>query len=244
MHIRDHWTARIARNAPGEEGAGATPADPQAEPAAPDYSWAPEQFLSEGAFDGQAFRAAWDEQGAELGQLREQMEAARAGIPETPDAYEFSAPETIDFGEIEVPEGFQFAIDPEAPVLPELRQWLHDNGVKSEAVQGLMGIMAKQEAHELSRFTQQAKAEIQSLGPQAEQRVGKLRSALQTIVPNQAEALMKATVTADAFRALETLVNRANGGGTPRPQPSTPDLSSMNPIDRLAHVLAKGSNAA
>lgn len=231
-----------------EPGAGSAEPDPAPAPAsgepapaantaveqAPDLSFIPETYVVDGKPDLAKFRDDYTASMAELAQLRE----ARTGVPETPDAYEFTVPD-LDLGDVKLPEGYKFEIDKDDPALADMRQWLHANGIKADAVPGLMGVYAKMEAMRAAQHQAHIESEVQALGGTTafEGRISKLESNLTNKIGAEgAKELLSATYTAGAVRALEKLLG-TGGGMSTRQEPAKVTVDETLPASERLRLL-------
>lgn len=245
MRIMSHlgktpvWnTAEPAGGAPAADPAPAEPAT--AEPAsqadpAPDLSFIPKDYHVDGKPDLGKFTEHYQATIAELAQMKE----ARTGIPESPDAYQFALPDDLDLGEMELPEGYEFKLDDKDPALGEMRAWLHANGVKPEAVSGLMGVYAKMQAREAAAHMEAMKSHIAELGGQDafNARMATLGNSLKTKVGEElASELMGVTYTAKAVRALEKLLGPGSGQ-SPRSEPAKASIDPTLPASTRLRML-------
>lgn len=225
--------APAADPAPAEPAAPADPA-PSADPA-PDLSFIPQDYHVDGKPDLGKFTEHYQATIAELAQMKE----AQGGIPESPDAYQFSIPDDLDLGEMELPDGYEFKLDDNDPALGEMRQWLHANGVKPEAVSGLMGVYAKMQAREAAAHMEAIKSHIAELGGESayNARMATLGSALKTKVGEElASELLGVTYTASIVRALEKLLGPGSGQ-SPRSEPSKVSIDPNLPASTRLRML-------
>jgi hypothetical protein len=235
------WTQRLVK-APADGGAGSLldTAAPAAEPnaqAAPadDHSWVPEQFVKDGKPDFTALRTQFDE----LSTFKAQRDEAAATIPESADGYDLAVPADLSFGEMELPEGFKFELandERTAPLLGELRDFLHKNQLPAEAGPALLGMMARYEAMAVSDGYANLKREKAALGSNADARMTEVSRALEAKLPaDLATALKAAATTANGVRALEKLLSAPalSAGTTTAPGA---DTESMTPSQRLAYA--------
>lgn len=216
---------------PADPGAGDPPADP---PAAPDLSFVPEEFRSDDGVDTAGFQMYLDDLKATKSQVDERL----ADVPEDASGYEFSLPEDLEFGEdLDLPEDFSVEIkadDPDMkPLLGELGNLLHQNGIPKSVAPQFMGLLAKYEAARYSRDWQTQQSEMQALGENADARVTRVQRAIENKLPKEmATALMGMTKSAAAVRALETLLTPKTmngGGGDPPPKPERNPLAERYP---------------
>jgi hypothetical protein len=175
-----NWTQRLVK-APADGGAGslletAAPATPDTA-TADDHSWVPEQFVKDGKPDFTALRTQFDE----LSTYKSQRDEAVAGIPESADGYDLAVPADLSFGELELPEGFKFELandERTAPLLGELRDFLHKNQLPAEAGPALLGMVARYEAIAVSEAYANFEREKAALGSNAKARIGEVSRAL------------------------------------------------------------------
>lgn len=249
MLIMPLWQ-QVVRNVPGEptgggapadppaDPAAATPADPSAQPTAPDLSWLPESFRKDDGVDIDGFRTHYEDMVAAQAALADQQ----GQLPQSADEYDLT-PGDIDFGEIQVPDWFKFEIDPEHPVVGELKGFLHEHRLPASTGQALMGMLARYEAAKAAQFAADADAAKQSLGPQYEARMSKIQRALETRVrdPKQREALLLSITSAEAFRGLESFVSGVSAAPPPSAH-SQAATQQLRPFDklRLANSQAAG----
>lgn len=221
------------------EGAPADPAPAAPEPTAPDLSWIGEDFRADGQVDLGRFREHYE------GLLSEQTRRDEAAA-QVPDAYDYALPADFDLG-VELPEGVQISLaadDPEfAPVFEELGGFLRENGLPQAAATGLMGMLAKWQATQVSKGVKEFDAAWNQLGPTEaarEARINNVRRAIETRLPgDDAKALMDLVHDPRAVRAIEKLVT-SNGQRTPAPRPGGSAIpENATPYERL-----KAANAA
>lgn len=228
-------TPHLFRETPNEGAAGS--GEP---PAYQDH--VPDNFVGEdGNVDWAGFRTSYDDAVAGSATLHEEIETLKGGVPESPDAYDFTVPEDLDYGDLDLPEGFTVQIDPENPLFGEFRTTLHEAGIKADVAPKLMGLMAKYEA---SRFAQAAaaqKEDLAQLGPALDARVGKIQRALETKIPDEAQraALMGSVTSAAGVRALETLLTSSQSKSNPVPTKTDADFEGMTPMQRLKAVTVR-----
>lgn len=246
MKLNDFWK-HCARNEPDDPGGSPDPATPPAadpegggeQAPAPDYSWAPEAYLKDGALDSEAFRARYDELEAEAAARAEAAE----GIPGSPDEYEILAPE-VDFGELDLPEGFAFELDQGEDIQPiygEMKEFLHKHSLPKEATSELMGLLAKYEATKLSRGFSSAKADMATLGANAESRISNVSRKLDAVLPKEmADALRAATGTSIGVKAMERLL-QPRSVSSPSAQPNGVDVNNLTPRERHALAVEQAS---
>lgn len=239
MNLMQTWKNIRPMLAPADEGAPAgdpPPAQatpPAADPAAPDFSWYPEQFRGDGGPDHDGFQAHFEEMAAAQAIQQE----ALADVPADASGYEFAVPDAIDYGDLQLPEDFAFQLktdDPAlAPVFEELGGIMHKHNLPKGAASELLGVMAKYQATEYSQAYAQSQQEYQALGPTAGARISNITRALGTRLPaEQADALKAAATTAQGVKALEALLLPRGPATTPS-QPNTPDVEKMTPMERL-----------
>jgi hypothetical protein len=245
MHIKA-LNMQVVRNAAGEVGAApaATPAAPiqniepvASENAPADYSFLPEAYRSDDGPNIEGFTEHYETSISRLAQLEEQATGAGEGIPENGDGYDLNVPDDIDFGEMTLPDGYKFQMDPDHPVLPELRSWMHENGIKGDSAPALMSMMAKYEASQVSAFHAQSKEQMTALGANAQQRLSTVQRAMETKIPSaqHREALLNSLTTADSVRALEQLLS---GQTTTTSQPATGREADLEGLTGFAKLQA------
>lgn len=243
---------RAVANAPGEpSGVGAAPAAtpetaaapaataptpdpapaPAAEVAAPDLSWLPEGYKTEAGYDVDRFRTDYEDMLAAQAVLSEQGPVA----PESPDAYDLSVPEDLDFGDIKAPDGFEFAIDPENPLVGQLKEFMHQHKMPAEAAKGMVQMLARYEASKASEFVQHREQQMQALGPQGTARLGRIQRTLETRLSNPAQrtALLQSITSADAVRGLEALIGGASAVQPPSAPASSASLAGLSGYEKL-----------
>lgn len=227
---------------PGNPGAVAPGTEPPAaaspqvtEPAAPDYSWVPEQFMKDGKPDTAALRADWDAMTADKARLSER------DIPTDAAGYELSLPEDLTFEGM--PEGFKFEISQDEavkPLLDEMRSVLHKHQLPQEAASEFLGLMAKYQAYELASTATQNEAryttEMAALGANANTRVSEVIRLLDAKLPKeQADGLKAAATSANGVRALEALLSPSRVPSTPA-SPAGPDTANMTPRQKIDYA--------
>lgn len=246
MNSMQSWKNTSPMWAPADEGAPAGEEPPvevageTTEPAAPDYSFIPEQYRGDEGPDIDGFKAHYDE----LVSAQAMRDEAMADIPEDADGYEFAVPEDLDFGDIELPEGFSVdlkADDPAlAPLFKELGGIMHKHNMPKGATGEVMSVLAKYEAAKYSQHYAAAKAEMEALGTGAQSRIASIDRVLESRLPaEEANALRAATATAAGVKALERLI-KPRGLTTTPPNPKNGlDVESMTPYEKLKYANAQ-----
>lgn len=229
-----------AWNAP-ESGGGANP-DPTPEPpAAPDFSFVPEEFKTDDGYDGTKFRERYDE----LASFKAQTDERLSGVPEDATGYDFAFPEKIDYGDISLPEGFTLQPladdDDFKPLFEEFGGFLHKIGAPAGASKDAMALIAKYEAMQFSKMFNAGKAEIESL-KNGKERIATVQRAIESRLPEaQAKALMATISSADGIRAMEQLLT-PKGPKSATPQPAAGEMDGLSGYELLKR--ARASNAA
>lgn len=221
---------KLLREAPGEPGGG-TPAAPDqsqqtpAAPAGPDLSFIPQDFHVDGKPDLTKFQSHYQEIIARDAQRAEAEAAAKALVPE--GDYAFSLPEDLSFDGIDLPEGVKPELDLDnegmKPLLGDLSGLLKSINAPADTSAKLMGLLAKHQAVQLADAIKAQKADMAALGTpaQVEARVSVISRALETRLPaEQAAALKAMTSSAKAIQALEALL-KPGGISPPTPVPKT-----------------------
>lgn len=216
--------AEQAGVAPAPAGQAADAATAAPEPAAgPDLSFVPSDFHTDGQPDLSKFSAHYQEIVARDAQAAERAKL----IPE--GDYAFALPEDLKFDGIDVPENFaaQLSLDDPAmkPLFAELSGVLKEIGAPAAAGTKLMGVLAKYEAHRYAEAVTAMKSDLATLGTPMQQdaRIGTVGRALETRLPaEQAAALKAMTTSAKAVQALETLLKPGMGTQAPPPAPPPP----------------------
>lgn len=236
----------VPRNVPEPSGGTPAPAtDPAPAPAGPDLSFIPTDFHKDGAPDLAAFTAHYQEVIARDAQRAERD----ASVPE---AYEFGLPEGFSFAGIDgLPENFTVDLTPDDPSLKplydDLGGVLKEIGAPAEASKKLLGILAKYEAVQYAQATKEIEADLSKLGsrPQVEARVGVLERALETRLPaDEAAALKAALRNSGAIKAMERLLGPARSN--PAPPSTPPGISDENisPAQRLERANLRALSGA
>lgn len=224
MRPSNFFETRLRREAQTEGAPGGDPAgDP---PAAPDLSWVPEQFVKDGQPDLDGFKAHY----TSLSEFKTQADAAKAAVPESPDAYEFAFNKAAVEG-LDLPEDFAFEIKADDPVLAEFRGTMHELGVPKEGAAKVFDLLTKYEGSKFAEALAHRKAEMTTLGPNHQARIGEVKRLLESRLPeNLAKGLMDATYTAAGVQALEKLL--ASTGQQP------PAAAAPGSADADAHLRA------
>lgn len=169
---------------------------------------------------------------AKLAELEAADAARREGVPEAPDGYALTLAE-----EIKGPDGKPVEFAADDPLVQAVLPALHEAGMSQAGVSKLLTAYAKIEleaqASETAEVQDRLKAEIAKLGPNDEavkQRTGAVQTELAAkIGPERAEALRRVMTNADAFMAVEALIQQLRGPGisaVPARTPATPDLAT------------------
>lgn len=145
--------------------------------------------------------------------LREQWEA---GLPKPPEQYQ--APETIDT---------------EHPAFGKAAEWAKARGLPQDAFEEMLGMAAELMAPYEGEVTYEA---IKEKIPDVEARAPLVANRVRTVLqqnPAQADALLRACTTADAFLALERLTR----GEQPIPQPGGVAPEPALTEEKLKHMV-------
>lgn len=153
---------------------------------------------------------------ARLVELETADAARREGVPEAPDGYALTLAE-----EIKGPDGKPVEFAADDPLAKAILPALHEAGIPQAGVSKLLTAYAKAEieaqAAEVAEVQGRLKAEIAKLGPNDEavkQRTGAVQAELAAkIGPERAEALRRVMTNADAFMAVEALIQQLRGPG-------------------------------
>lgn len=234
MKLNNFFHDRLTREAPADPAPSPAPdpAQAAAEPAAPDLSFIPADFHTDGKPDTAKFTAHYQDLVARDAQMAERM-------GQVPEAYDFALPADLKFDGLDLPEGFSVKLatdDPAiSPLYGELGAYLKEIGAPASAAGKVSELLARYEATKFSQAYAASKAEMQALGTPAQQsaRMAAIDRSLAAKLPEaQANALKAATATAAGVQALEALL-RPNGYQAPTAQPATPDIEGMSPYDKL-----------
>lgn len=208
---------------------GDTPNTPDPAPANPESPVMPDG-LSENFWDAESGQVKLDDLIAshtELSTFKQTAEEQFANRPETADAYELSLPEGF-----ELPEGVNFEFQPDSALAKLGRDLAFAKGLSQQDFQEQ--ILKPYIEHELGKIAQDetdaeefAKAEVNKLGEQGQERLDAVDNWLQKSLSEDAyKALQPATTTAAGIEALEILMK---GSGAPVVQTT----GSPAPADKI-----------
>lgn len=239
MKLNNFFTEKLTRQVADPANPAATDPTPQTQDlAAPDLSFIPGDYQTDGKPDIGKFTAHYQDLVARDAQYAERQ----AQIPES---YEFATTADLKFDGLDLPEGFSVELakdDPAmAPLYEQLGGFLKEIGAPASAAGKVSDMIARYEATKASKFYAAQKAEMAALGTPAQQqaRLGAIDRALQSRLPAaQAEAIkaaVSAVSTAATVQALEALL-RPTGHTAPPNSPSRPDLDAMTPMERLKYA--------
>ncbi len=223
---------------------GGTPpaAEPPVAAPAPDLSFIPADYHTDGKPDLGKFTSHYQE----LVSADVQRKEALAAVPE---AYDFAVPADLKFDGIELPEGFtvQSMVDDAEikPLYDELSSVLKEVGAPAGAAGKVASLLAKYEAIKFSRTFAAAKAEKAALGTpeQADARISAVTRRLEATLPKeQADALKAMTGSAKALQALEKLLGPASSATTTVTPAAGASDDNLDPYERLK--LANRARAA
>lgn len=199
----------------------------------PDLSFIPEQFRTQdGKPDVNAFKVHYDDLAAQKAQADER----KAAIPEKPDGYEFNVPALDD---LELPEGFNkenFSLDviKDDPDIPRLKATAHERGWTQEDVNAVAKLVAQREVRQMHDSAQTATEEMKKLGDNAQNRIDTLSRTVRGRLPEaQADALLNDLTSADAIRAVETVLASANRQANGAQPGGRPNMGEMSIDERL-----------
>lgn len=235
---------QMRRNAPDASGGNPAPAPlpvgGDTTPPAPapdagaDFSFIPTDFHVDGKPDFGKFSAHYQELVAADAQRKQAM----SDVPEDGN-YDFTLPADLKFDGIDLPEGFTVDIAKDDPVLGplfgELGAVMKEFGLPRDAASKFTSLLARYEALKFSQGYSAIKAEMGKLGndTQAQARISTVERKLQTMLPpDQVAALKAATNSAAAVMALEKILSPASLSA-PNPQPPTADRENLTPYERL-----------
>lgn len=236
MKLNNFFNERLARQVadPGAGGGAAV-----VTPEAPDLSFIPADYHTDGKPDLAKFTAHYQDVVARDAQAAERL----ASVPE---AYEFATSADLKFDGLDLPEGFSVALakdDPAiAPLYEQLGGFLKEIGAPASAAAKVSDLIARYEATKYSTVYAAQKAEMASLGTPAQQeaRLAAIDRALQARLPAaQADAIRNTISTAAGVQALEALL-RPTGHTAPATSPVRPDLDAMTPLQRLQYANTQG----
>lgn len=200
---------------------------------APDYSWAPESFVKDGALDTEGFRAKYDE----LAAFKAQEDERLASLPTDPAQYELRVPELNLPDGVELPKDangnpIPFHLDEDDPELPALRQLAMDLKLDQGGLDKILHLYAVREARAAHERNKVATEERSKLGPEADSRISEMKRQIGARLPKEmAEAIMDGISSADALRGLERLLSTGTRSTTT--PPARQDFGTMSPIDLL-----------
>ena len=208
-------------------------------PAAPDLSFIPDEFRTDGQPDLDRYKAHVED----LIAHKARTDEARAQAPETAEGYEFKVPDGLTYEFEGLPEGYAVELKTDDPAMQPLFQefggWLHKYGLPAGAAQEAMALLAKYTAAQDAQGWSEFNADMKTLGPNKDARIGALKRLMEARLPaDQVEALAGSVRTAKGVQALEKLL-ALPGGGAPTSQkaPAIPD--DATPYDRLKAANAK-----
>lgn len=178
-----------------------------------------------------------EDQGAEAATQEGEDGEEKPAVPETPDAYDIALPE-----EVKLEGGQAIAFNADDPLLKEFQTMAHEMGMDQEGFTKFLSLGANFLKTNIDAQTtvtrQQVQDELGKLGKdEAAQtaRVEKLSTALAKVGGEQAAfSIMSDIRSAEAFEAVEKLVERANGSGGKRTPAITGTITETPPLhDRL-----------
>jgi len=227
----------VPRNTAEPAGAPAPTPDPAPAPIpGPDLSFIPTDFHKDGAPDLAAFTAHYQEVIARDAQRAER----EASIPE---AYEFGLPEGFKVeGSAGLPEDWEppplTPDDPDfKPLYDELGGLLKEIGAPADTGKKLLVVLTKYSAVQYAQQVKEIEADLGKLGarPQVEARVAVIERALETRLPaDEAAALKAALRNSGAIKAVERLLTPARSGSPPPSTPPGPNTDGMSASQKLA----------
>jgi len=181
--------------------------------------------------DVEALSEAYKNLEGKLGKTDEQLRAdisaefqaaAKEGVPENIDGYEVTLPDGV------VPEGLDFKLDAEDPMLAEFKTWAHENGIKGEIFQGLLGFYAKSQIGMMPDIA----GETAKLGENGQARIERVDLwAGKNLSESTYNTMMKYTDNADMIVALEEVMKKSSGDMAPAPGDG--DDGGHQPLSRL-----------
>ncbi|MGL6210514.1 MAG: hypothetical protein ACRC14_11870 [Paracoccaceae bacterium] len=234
MKPTNFWHKSPLWQAAGETGSA--PAEPVIAPTepsvdtGPDLSFVPADFHVDGKPDLGKFKDHYATLKADA-----DARAAKA-LPET---YDFALPADLKFDGLDLPEGFAVTAlteDPAfQPLYAELGGFLKEIGADADAGPKVASLLARYKAAETAKEWTAAKAEVEAeaakLGPQADARIATVSRLLETRLPaEQAQALQGFARSAEALKAIETLLGpKTMGSPPPAPPPPADPLAARYP---------------
>lgn len=199
----------------------------------PDFSWAPESFVKDGALDTAGFRAKYDE----LAAFKAQQDERLSSLPTDPAQYEIRMPELQLPDGVELPKDangnpIPFQLDMDDPEIPALRQLAMDLQLDQNGMDKILHLYAVREARAQHERNKVATEERSKLGADADSRISEMKRQIGArLPPEMASAIMDGISSADGLRGLERLLSTGTRSTTAAP--SRPDFGTLRPIDLL-----------
>lgn len=193
----------------------------------------PKQFARpDGTYDWKALASSYVELRKKLSQKTEDLKAQilaeldserEAALKEPEKVYTLELPEGV------LPEGVELTLDEsDKPFVDEIRRVFAKHGVPSSAWQQILASYAKWSASKLPNVEEEAK----KLGPDYPDRARAIDNWLRANLPTDHYAqLRRFAVTADAFRAIEALVNRIAQSDASSAAHAAPPSSPLDTFD-------------
>ena len=169
----------------------------------------PEQFVTDGKPDLPAYKVAFEDASA----LKARHDERLAALPKDADGYTFKVPEEFNLPEgFSPPDGFKLEIKEDDPRVPALKALALEHHLDQSVVDGFAKLWAEHEVVQIHEAAKVAGEEDKKLGPNVEARKASLQRVVGSRVSKeQADALIGDLTSADALRALETLVSSSRG---------------------------------
>lgn len=163
----------------------------------------------------------------------DEAEAARAekvgAVPESPDGYELPTAEDLD-----LPDGFKGGFDKDDPSLKAFLEEAHSLGKGAKQVKAELASYAKAVSESIKSYhaqqSERIDAEFKKVGPE---RFNAATNALKTLGGDEGESWAQALGSidnAELFTVVESLIQKASGGGDSPPGRSGGDFSNDVPF--------------
>jgi hypothetical protein len=233
MKPSNSFNSKLTRQAPDlPSGSPAPDTPPAATPSpasAPDLSFIPATYHTDGQPDVSKFAGHYQELVAEQARFAERQ----AAVPET---YEFALPADMKFDGLELPPGYQQGVDTANPLFGELGSVLKELGAPADAAGKMTALLARYEAGKEAANYAAWKQDMAQLGTpdQYEARAKDVLRKLETLLPkDQVEALFFGPrITANGIKALEKLITDRSLQAPPA-NPQGQDIENMTPMQKL-----------
>lgn len=168
----------------------------------------------------------------ELSKFKSEYDTRMAAVPEKPEGYKLELP--ADFA---VPQGMTVKFDEKDPRVAAARTFAKEHGLGQDAFSKMLAFDAQQKVAEFNAALANIESEQKKLGEKFPEREKALTAFVASTLTGTTEqktakhkALQMVLTSADAFEALEDIINKTAGSRVPGAGPQDPPKPPEQPL--------------